>query len=154
MVCTRVCLLSGVWLAAACSAPQQPATDASHQHERVGTAIVLEPGTPEYAEFLEGLRQHIIASRELLVPIFDSGDVAQLTVEGKSVSVERIDELRAQHIAAILERDFPDDTVSPRWFRRRSEVGRIFLVMGTGSLLINVEPPGRLSFEPGSLGSE
>lgn len=150
---------AGHWHAAlallgfACAARQQPSrAETSERGE--GTLVVLEAGTPEFDAFLERIRHDIVANREQLIPIFASGDIAQMTVAGEQVSIEPIGEERAQRIAFVMERDYPTDTVSPRWFRRRSEVGRIFLIMGRGTLLINVDPKGTLSFEPGSLGAE
>jgi len=110
----------------------------------------LMPGTPEYEAFITEIRRHILENRALVEPIFVSGDVVMMSVGGPNVTIEGWNEERCQRMAQVLEQEFPGDTVSPAWFRRRSEVGRVFLIMGTGTLLFNFEPSGKLSLEPGS----
>jgi hypothetical protein len=146
--------LAAASLAVACSSGAPPAaspsssshTTANEQPQR----ITLVPGTPEYRAFLEHIHQGILRRRAAIEPILRDGDVAQLTFEGSKLSVARIDQTRAQHIADFLEREDPSDEVGRRWFRRRGGPGRIFVVMGEGSLLFNIDESG-ISLEPGSL---
>ena len=115
--------------------------------------LTLYPGTPEYRAFLEQIHQDIVLSRAEIEPILEDGDIAQLTIAGSQRSVERIEQSRARRIAMILERDYPKDEVGPRWFRRSQGTGRIFVMMGEGTLLFNIDDTG-ISLEPGSLGED
>lgn len=140
-------------LLAACAGPGTPAESPSAPREREGQLVTLHPGTPEYRAFFEQIHADILRSRTELEPILLDGDVAQLTIEGEKLSVERIDETRARRIAAVLEHDYPEDEVSPRWFRRRDGPGRIFVIMGEGTLLFNIDEKG-IGLEPGSLDAD
>ncbi|HEU4583905.1 MAG TPA: hypothetical protein VFS67_36860 [Polyangiaceae bacterium] len=112
----------------------------------------MYPGTPEYPAVLEEINQDIVRSRAEIEPILEDGDIAQLTIEGSKLSVERIEQSRARRIAMILEREYPKDEVSPRWFRRSDGPGRVFVMIGDGSLLFNIDSAG-ITLEPGSLES-
>lgn len=137
-------------LSCAASPPAaSPSSAAPAEHDE-GEQVTLYPGTPEYKAFLEQIRQDIVRSRGEIEPILQDGDIAQLTIEGSKLSVERIDQARASRVAMILERDDPKDEVSPRWFRRSAGPGRIMVVMGEGTLLFNIDDTG-ISLEPGSL---
>jgi hypothetical protein len=142
-------------LAVACAAappaasPSSPAPVAGEEPQQ----MALYPGTPEYRAFLEQVRQDIVRSRTEIEPILQDGDIAQLTIDGSKLSVERIDQARASRVAMILERDSPEDEVGPRWFRRSDGPGRIFVTTGEGSLLLNIDDTG-LSLEPGSLADD
>jgi hypothetical protein len=46
------------------------------------------------------------------------------------------------------------DSVTKRWIRRKKGPGRIFLINGMGSMLINVSKGKGLHIEPGSLDHE
>lgn len=138
----------------ACAAPAAPQVSAAAPAQRPGKSeperVTLYPGTAEYRTFLEQIHQDILQSRAALDPILADDDVAQLTIDGTKLTVARIDEAHALRTAAILERDEPADQVGARWFRRRGGPGRIFVVMGEGSLLFNIDQTG-ISLEPGSL---
>jgi hypothetical protein len=118
-----------------------------------GQQEALYPGTPEYGAFLEEIRQDIARSRAQIEPILQDGDIAQLTIEGSKLSVERIDQARASRVALILERDDPKDEVGARWFRRSAGPGRIMVLMGEGTLLFNIDDTG-ISLEPDSLSDD
>jgi len=140
------CLALGCASAPPVASPSSPAPLGSEEPKQ----LTLEPGTPEYRAFLEQIHQDIVRSRAEIEPILEDGDIAQLTIEGSKLSVERIDQTRASRVAMILERDYPKDEVSPRWFRRSEGPGRIMVILGQGTLLLNIDDTG-ISLEPGSL---
>ena len=139
-------------LALACTATP-PAASPAAPAPGAGEQRVLESGTPENQALLEELHQDIVRSSAEIEPILEDGDIAQLTIEGSKLSVERIDQARAGRVAMILEHDYPKDEVAPRWFRRSQGPGRVFVVMGEGSLLLNISDNG-ISLEPGSIAEE
>jgi hypothetical protein len=147
--CVALACLALGCAAAVPPAPASPAARAPAAGEQP-QQITLYPGTPEYPAFLEQINQDIVRSRAEIEPIVEDGDIAQLTIEGSKLSVERIEQPRARRLAMILERDYPKDEVSPRWFRRSDGPGRIFVMMSEGTLLFNIDGSG-ISLEPGSL---
>lgn len=144
-----------VCVALACAAPPPAASPSSPAPVagEVPQQETLYPGTPEYRALLEQIHQAVLRSRAEIEPILEDGDIAQLTIEGSKLSVERIDQARARRVAMILERDYPKDEVSPRWFRRSDGPGRIFVILGEGTLLFNIDDTG-ISLEPGSLADD
>jgi hypothetical protein len=140
-------------LALACAAAPPAASPSSPAPAEAPQQSTLYPGTPEYRAFLEQIHQDIVRSRAQIEPILEDGDIAQLTIEGSKLSVERIDQARASRVAMILEHDDPKDEVSPRWFRRREGPGRIMVILGEGTLLFNIDDTG-ISLEPGSLSDD
>jgi len=140
-------------LALACAAAAPPAASPASPAPGAGDPGMLESGTPENQALLEQLHQDIVRNSAEIEPILEDGDIAQLTIEGSKLSVERIDQARAGRVAMILEHDYPKDEVAPRWFRRSEGPGRVFVVMGEGSLLLNITDNG-ISLEPGSIAEE
>jgi hypothetical protein len=143
------CLLLACGAAPPAASPSPPAPVAGDAPQQ----MAVYPGTPEYRAFLEEIHGDIVRTRAEIEPILEDGDIAQLTIEGAQLAVERIDQERARRVAMILERDYPKDEVGPRWFRRSNGPGRIFVIMGQGTLLLNIDDTG-LSLEPGSLVEE
>src|SRR4051812_44779429 len=89
--CPRVVgalLLACLGLACASAPPVASPSPASVRSEEPQQQT-LNPGTPEYRAFLEQIHQDIVRSRAEIDPILEDGDIAQLTIEGSKLSVER-----------------------------------------------------------------
>lgn len=125
----------------------EPASDAKSPPQ----ASVIREATAEEVEALHARIENAIhATAELSAPILTRGEIARVAIDENRVAVVPIDEAEAEHIARVIERDDPEDVVSPRWFRRHGAMGRLFVTIDEGAFLINFDPARGFSVEPGS----
>lgn len=151
MKCSRAGLTALVALVSCSRGAGEPAS--SPVSEPSG-GVTREATPAEVEEIKARIEAAILATVELSAPILARGDIAEVAIEGDRVAVVGIDRARAERIAAVLERDYPQDVVSPRWFRRRGGPGRIFVTIHQGSFLFNFEPGRGYRLEPGSMDSD
>jgi len=109
----------------------------------------------------EGIHAHaqdiapIIANGGIAVVVYKPHDLAREAAravgwDGESATFKLSNAARQRLIASLLRRD---DAVTCRWLRG-NRAGRIFMISGAGTLLINFVPGVGYSLEPGSTDSE
>jgi len=93
----------------------------------------------------------IVAGGDVAVALYHPDTSALAAARGvgwDGSSAFRMPRTAQKRLAAQSQRS--GDVITSRWLRRSGEGGRIFLISGTGTLLINCDECG-LSIEPGSL---
>jgi len=111
----------------------------------------------EWWAFLRGfLLEHVVE----IQPIHQQGGIAMVFWDPDKEWTDGLDQMgwkgeTVWRMPARLRRAMETvDSVTKRWVRRKKGPGRIFLVNGKGSMLINVSKSEGVYIEPGSMDHE
>jgi len=147
----RVLGSAGLVLAVGCHQNNGAASPVAPSNPPGEEKRVTREATPEEVRKIQRrVEAAVLGTVELSAPILARGEIARVAIEGDRVGVVAIDQKQAERIAANMEKLEPRDTVSPRWFRRHGQQGRIFVTIDQGSFLLNFSPESGYSIEPGS----